>query len=298
MTHALFNEGYNVTKEIEVPTHLELMWPTLTAIKALGGSGSNEEIFDKTVEQEKFSEHVQKQMHTKGNMTKLEYRSAWARTYLKMSGAIENSARGVWSITKLGETVAEPDLKKLVKRDQAQKPKTVVEKIFKSETDRDHTSVSQSEVMDWRESLLSHLRSLDPADFEKLCQRLLRESGFVKVRVTGKSGDGGIDGVGVLRVNLLSFHVLFQCKRYQGSVASSEVRDFRGAMVGRSDKGLMITTGTFTSEARKEATRDGAPAIDLIDGNELCVLLKELKLGIAIETVEVVTIDSDWFAAL
>ena len=108
-----------------------------------------------------------------------------------------------------------------------------------------------------------------------MAQRLLRESGFTKVEVRGKTGDGGIDGVGVLRVNLVSFQVFFQCKRWKGSVGASEIRDFRGAMMGRADKGLFITTGTFTAQASDEATRDGATAIDLIDGDRLCELLKD-----------------------
>jgi restriction system protein len=142
------------------------------------------------------------------------------------------------------------------------------------------------------------LRKLQPDAFERLSQRILREAGFIKVEVTGRSGDGGIDGIGVLRVNLLSFHVLFQCKRYQSSVGASAIRDFRGAMVGRSDKGLIITTGTFTPDAKREATRDGAPAIDLIDGDLLCDLLKDLKLGVRTEMVEQITVDPTWFADL
>jgi restriction system protein len=131
-----------------------------------------------------------------------------------------------------------------------------------------------------------------------LCQLILRSSGFIKVQVTGKRGDGGIDGIGVLRIALLSFQVFFQCKRYIGTVGPGEIRDFRGAMVGRTDKGLFITTGTFTSEAKKEATRDGAPALDLIDGTQLCVILKDLKLGVETKTIEVVKIDESWFSHL
>ena len=134
--------------------------------------------------------------------------------------------------------------------------------------------------------------------FERLAQRLLRESGFTRVEVTGRSGDGGIDGKGILRVNLVSFHVLFQCKRWKGSVGPAVVRDFRGAMVGRADKGLVITTGTFTAEARREATRDGAPAIDLVDGDLLCQLLKDLKLGIRIRLVEEVEVDPAFFSSI
>jgi restriction system protein len=158
--------------------------------------------------------------------------------------------------------------------------------------------IADAAALGWKDHLLEILRSLEPAAFERLAQRILREAGFIKVEVTGRSGDGGIDGIGVLRVNLLSFQVLFQCKRYQSSVGAGAIRDFRGAMVGRSDKGLMITTGTFTPDAKKEATRDGAPAIDLIDGELLCDLLKDLKLGVRTEMVERVTAEPNWFAGL
>ena len=153
------------------------------------------------------------------------------------------------------------------------------------------------EVLDnWKELLLSKLFQITPAAFERLAQRILRESGFIQVEVTGKTGDGGIDGKGIVRISgFLSFHVIFQCKRYRGSVTPSQIRDFRGAMQGRADKGLFITTGTFTREAIKEATRDGATAIDLIDGELLCEKLKELKLGVETEFVEKVNVKEDWF---
>jgi len=142
------------------------------------------------------------------------------------------------------------------------------------------------------------LRGLQPDAFERLSQRVLRESGFIKVEVTGRTGDGGIDGVGVLRIQLISFQVLFQCKRYRDTVGASAIRDFRGAMVGRTDKGLFITTGRFTSEAKREATRDGAPPIELIDGEEFCELLKQLRIGVMTETIERVVIRSDILNAI
>jgi restriction system protein len=153
----------------------------------------------------------------------------------------------------------------------------------------------QQSTLDWRDELLTKLKVMDPAAFERLAQRILRESGFIKVEVTGRSGDGGIDGTGILQLSLMSFHVLFQCKRYQGSVGSGAVRDFRGAMMGRTDKGLIITTGTFSPDARREATRDGAPPIDLIDGEALCDKLKELHLGVRTVMVEHITIEPGWF---
>jgi restriction system protein len=147
----------------------------------------------------------------------------------------------------------------------------------------------------WQADLLDVLSRLPPDGFERLCQQTLRRAGFTRVEVTGRAGDGGIDGVGVLRMNLLSFHVLFQCKRWKGSVGASAVRDFRGAMVGRADKGLILTTGTFTAEARREAGRDGAPPIDLVDGVELCDILRDLRLGVGVRTVEEVIIDDAAF---
>lgn len=278
----------------KIPTHTELMWPTLQAIKQLGGSGTNEEILDKVVEIEDFPEEVQNEPHKKGK-TKLEYRAAWARSYLKLAGAVDNSSIGVWAITKFGEQASEEEIQKRMKA--ALKEARDRRKAKKEEVEDGDTLYDDNE-QDWKTQLLDIVKRIEPDAFERLCQRVLRESGFIKVQVTGRTNDGGIDGVGVLRVNLLSFQVSFQCKRYQGSVGSSVVRDFRGAMIGRCDKGLIMTTGSFTSEARKESTRDGAPAIDLIDGEELCELLKRLKLGVETKLIEEVTPKAEWFEGL
>lgn len=160
-------------------------------------------------------------------------------------------------------------------------------------------SIAETEAIleeTWREKLLTKLLSLSPAAFERLCQRLLRESGFVEVKVTGRSGDGGIDGVGIVRLGgLLGFPVLFQCKRYQGSVGPGVIRDFRGAMIGRADRGLVITTGRFSRDAKIEATRDGAPPIDLVDGEQLLDKLKDLHLGVTVKMVEHVSVIFEFF---
>ena len=132
-----------------------------------------------------------------------------------------------------------------------------------------------------------------PMASNALCQRVLRESGFTKVEVTGKTGDGGTDGVGVFRIRLISFQVLFRCKRYRDTVGAGAIRDFRGAMVGRTDKGLFITTGRFTPGAQREATRDGAPPIELIDGEDFCKLLLSLRIGTKVEVVERVVLLPD-----
>ena len=210
---------------------------------------------------------------------------------MKKYGVLENSSRGIWALTSKGTKLEQVD-PKAVKRFVLNQKKKLPSKTGQDTFDEDVTEAS------WREELLHTLLEMEPSAFERLAQRVLRESGFIQVEVTGKSGDGGIDGKGIMRLSgLLSFHVIFQCKRYRGAVTASQVRDFRGAMVGRADKGLLMTTGNFTKDAMREATRDGAPAIDLIDGDLLLDKLKELELGIKTEIIEVkqISVDHEWF---
>jgi restriction system protein len=280
-----------------VPSFDKLMWPVLRALKAMGGSGTNQELLQKVIEIERIPEEVQNVIHTDHRQTRLNYNLAWAKTYLRMTNALENSSRGVWALTKYGETLTEQDVRKIPAQVRAMHPakKKPGRRGLKGEAERADLGRTPEQ---WKDQLLDVLCNMKPDAFERLSQRVLRESGFTKVEITGRSGDGGIDGVGVLRIGLVSFPVTFQCKRYQRSVSSSVVRDFRGAMVGRSDKGIIITTGTFTSDAQKEATRDGAPAIDLIDGERLCEILKDTKLGVSTEHVEKVSVNPDWFASV
>ncbi len=282
-----------------VPTYDKLFQPLLDAIHSLGGSASISEQEDRVAELLKLSDEAVSEIH-RGNRTKFSYRLAWARNYLKRFGILENSSRGVWSLTPKGQatkSVEREDVKKFViALDRpGDKNAAPITSFAVTKVDDD------LEEMSWEDDLLETLKNISPDAFERLCQRLLRESGFIQVEVTGKSGDGGIDGRGVVRIGgLLSFHVIFQCKRYQGSVSSSTVRDFRGAMVGRADKGLLITIGTFTKDAKAEAQRDGAPPIDLIDGEALAQKLKELRIGVDIKTrvVEDVVVDKLFFLSL
>ena len=283
--------------DIAFPTFDKLMNPLLRAMRILGGSGSIEEIYAKTVEVAEIADDLLAQLHDpeKSSLTEVGYRLAWARTYLKKYGLLENSSRGVWSLTekaKSMETVDPAEVVRFVRAlDKLEAPK---------KKPPDETAREISEEERWRDKLLTILtHELDPSAFERLVQRILRESGFIQVEVTGRTGDGGIDGKGIARIHgFMSFHVLFQCKRYKGSVAAGDVRDFRGAMVGRADKGLFITTGSFTPAAIKEATRDGAPPIDLVDGGELAEKLKELSLGIRTDMVERINVDEAWFKSL
>ncbi len=289
-----------------------MMLATVEAMKQVGGSASIYELDEKVAEIEGVSEEEQSYMMTGTNQgqPRLNYYLAWARTFLKKGGALENSARGIWALTEFGSTIetigdtqriidqVNEEEKARARERRKKKQQNGDEPELFSSSDQSDKSEETPDTETWKSRLLATLKQMDPYAFERLAQRLLREAGFTKVEVRGKSGDGGIDGVGVLRVNLVSFQVFFQCRRYKGSVGSSEIRDFRGAMMGRADKGLFITTGNFTAQASDEATRDGATAIDLIDGDRLCDLLKENDLGVATQMIEAVTIDEKFFASV
>lgn len=272
--------------EPHIPQYHELMWPALQATKALGGSATVTEMDEATVEAAGFSEEQQAVPHGDGRTSELKYRLHWARTHLKGIGALENSARGVWAVTDHGRSLVE---EKMHAETKAWRSEIRAKRLAKRAAAIDEPSEAEDDASElaWKDSLIGRLLQLSPDGFERLSQRILREAGFVNVTVTGKSGDGGLDGVGTYRLSLVSFPVYFQCKRYKGAVTAGAVRDFRGAMAGRGEKGLLITTGSFTKEARNEATRDGAPPVELIDGEQLCELLREYRIGVEVrERVE------------
>lgn len=287
-----------------IPKRRDLINPLLQTMKELGSSAMISELDEAVTKKLHLTDKDIAQPHGNKNMTELQYQLAWTRTYLKVYGLIDNSERGIWVLTPKGKEInpVDPDLVlRKVQELQRDKRNILAVKSLRSSIDVEshrvlETIEEETEEEIWREELLTELLNISPDAFERLCQRLLRESGFVEVKVTGRSGDGGIDGVGIVRLGgLLGFPILFQCKRYSGSVGSSVIRDFRGAMIGRADRGLVITTGTFSRDAKIEATRDGAPPIDLLDGEQLLDKLKELRLGVTVKMIEQVSVQAEFF---
>lgn len=283
---------------IAIPKFDELFNPVLEAIKKLGGSASISELDEEVTKNLHLTDKEIAQAHNE-RMTELEYQLAWARSYLKAYELLDNSQRGIWVLTakdKDVDTVDPRQVTRFVRGLRKGKSSKIAVKDPGTIVD---VGVAEAEAVleeTWREELIARLLEMSPDAFERLCQRLLRESGFVEVKVTGRTGDGGIDGVGIVRLGgLLGFPVLFQCKRYRGSVSPSVIRDFRGAMIGRADRGLVITTGTYSRDAKLEATRDGAPPIDLVDGEQLLDKLKELRLGVTVKMIEQVSVLPDFF---
>jgi restriction system protein len=260
-------------KQANGPQFIRFFKPVIEVLRETGDSGTAAEVIDRTIEKMKISEREQ-QATNKNGQSRVKNQVNWARLYLVRAGYLEGMSLDLETFDVMGTF-------KQVERVFKDKPKTKTQaEVFDGDA-----AENEVEPRDHRVELLNLIKLLPPAGFERLSQRLLRESGFQQVVVTGRSGDGGIDGMGVLQVNpFVSFNVLFQCKRYQAAVTPSQVRDFRGAMMGRADKGIIITTGTFTLDAKKEARRDGVPPIELVDGDLLVQMFERLELGIVPRT--------------
>lgn len=271
------------------PEFVKYIGPVIAALGELGGSGRPDEVRGVIAKSLNISEEEQARPLPSGVQSRFDNQVHWARFYLAKGGYIDSSRHGVWTLTDKARALGK------VSGGQAREIyRTVAAQFAKArgkepshedvrDADEQVAPASEAEhtLVNYREGVAQKLRDLPAPGFERFCQRLLRESGFEEVTITGRSGDGGIDGIGILQVNaLVSFKVLFQCKRYAGSVTPSQVRDFRGAMMGRADKGIIITTGSFTADARKEAVRDGVPPIELVDGDKLVGMLEQLELGL------------------
>ena len=278
-------------KDDEGAQFVRYFGPVLDALRKLGGSGKPDEVMEQIATDLALSDEIQNDLLPSGE-SRFRNQVSWARFYLVREGLVDSSKRGVWSLTERGRATSLTNVQgreiflRWVRIFQTQrKAKAPVAEPIAEQV----AEATGAPPKDYRTETIEILLGLSPSGFERLSQRLLREAGFTQVVVTGQSGDGGIDGYGTLQINpLVSFKVLFQCKRYTKSVSPSHVRDFRGAMAGRADKGIIITTGSFTAEARREASRDGVPPIELIDGEKLIDMLENLELGLrSITTYEI-----------
>ncbi len=278
---------------------IRMYGPILDALREVGGEANGAEIARRVADRV-LGGTLEREEELKSGGSKAENEVAWAKNDLREFGLIDGTRRGIWALTPEGWATHVADINQArALLDQVRilrRKKLAAAKLEATIEETEHSDVIATDeaVFEGKLSLIDTIRALPPKGFERLCQRILRESGFAEVTVTGKSSDGGIDGNGVLQINeLVSFRVLFQCKRYQGSVGSGEIRDFRGAMSGRTDKGIFLTTGSFSAEAQKEAIRDGVPPIELVDQYKLVSLMERLELGVKPRLV--FDVDDDFF---
>jgi restriction system protein len=245
------------------PQFVKYFGPVLRALEKLGGSGRPDEVRSAIAQELRLSEEEQSVPLPSKAQPRFDNQVHWARFYLSKAGLLDSSKRGVWTLTEKAREALpmnDDDARKVFRAVSATFARSKPPKIQPLDTEPDEDQLvtpSDGSVIqqNYRDEIAAKLQTLSPSGFERFCQRLLRESGFQEVSVTGKSGDGGIDGIGILQVNtLVSFKVLFQCKRYVGSVPVAQIRDFRETMMGRADKGIIITTGSFTADARREAS--------------------------------------------
>lgn len=284
----------------QVPNYATLIEATFTALKELGGSGRNDEINKKVYQILNVPDSVLEILHTgRASFSEIDYRLAWARTLLKNYGALINSAKRVWVISPEFMNVDKicgvdvEKLKNLNSKAVSQNQKN----LANDQEQVDIYSDPPAEAKTWRQRVFDIIMKMDPYAFERLTQRVLRESGFTDVKVTKRSGDGGIDGYGKLKINgVISFNIAFQCKRYQGTVGAPDIRDFRGSLTRNIEKGLFVTTGTFSSAAKDEAANIGKQQIDIIDGEDFIDMLAEYSIGL--KEVKDYEIDEEYFAKI
>jgi restriction system protein len=257
--------------------YLRFFGPILEVLRDLGGSARSAQVKDLVTDRINITDAERAEV-LKNGVSRVGNQIDWARFYLAKTGYLDSSKRGVWALTEKGRSIrlSADNVREIVR--QVNDTGTVESKAEKSSKVIDETPSHQT---DHRASLLQTIKTLPPRGFEELCRYLLLESGFEEVSVTGRSGDGGIDGHGVLRVSkLVSMKVLFQCKRYAESVGPSVVRDFRGSLAGRAEKGIILTTGYFSSAAEQEARREGVVPVELVDGERLVELFEEMEIGL------------------
>ena len=289
----------------QLPKHDALFWPVVSALKSLDGSADNEQLVEKVSDLLGLADELTAIPHKDGPQTEIAYRIAWVKTWLKWGEILDNPKRAVWVLTSRGRQASEKDIEALrrhLRSNSSARRKTPITEIPNPEEETTIAAIEEPiEVVDddWQNKLLTVIKEMHHSAFERLVRLLLLSLGFSQVEVVGRSGDGGIDLLGVVKLNgVLSFRVLAQCKRYKDSVGPRDIRNFRGAMQGRTDKGIFITSGRFTGEARKESSRDGVPEIDLVDGEALTILLKDLGMGVETKMIEQVTVLSSYFESV
>ena len=290
---------------VQLPKHDGLFWPVVNALQVLGGSADNDQLVEKVSDLLGLADELTAIPHKAGPQTEISYRIAWVKTWLKWGEVVDNPQRAVWVLTEKGRSATEQQIEALrleLRSNSGNRRKNNASEATFQEQDLDlpkPEEILEFADDDWQTELLSVIKEMDPSAFERLVRVLLLRLGFSQVEVVGRSGDGGIDLLGVVKVNsVLSFRVLAQCKRYRDAVGPGDIRNFRGAMQGRTDKGIFVTSGRFTGEARKESSRDGVPEIDLVDGEALSLLLKDLKMGVETEMIERVSIRRSFFAGI
>lgn len=292
------------------PKFVSYFEAVLEALRELGSSARANEVIE-WVAQNRDVPTDESERITKGGQTVFENRVHWARFYLVKAGLIDSTVRGLWVLTDKGRTtkLSAAESLELFRRlsqqfrtERKNKPEQTDSEDALDDSEGDDAPVagvpgidSYINISEIRQTLIKKLHDLSDIGFEHFCAAVLRHVGFENVIVTQRSHDRGVDGEGFLQINrFVKTKVMFQSKRYQGSVGSDRIQAFRGAIHGRAERGIVITTGTFTASAKSEAARENATPIELVDIDKLLDLLIEEKLGVF--ESKALQIDDQFFA--
>lgn len=277
---------------IKLPHGRDLAYATLQAVDRRGGSAQSKELRNAVSEITGLTEDELEKLSLKS----VKMQMGWARTGLKSSGHLDNSQWGVWALTIEGLLLvrSEPSAAQKAARQAYERGWG---QIRREKALREAAGASADSDGNWKDGLLQAIQKMGPAAFANLCSILLKEAGFRDLETAGGNGEDEFVGVGVYKHHLIRSRVYVQCQRRADRIPTREVRAFADAISSRANRGLFITTGTFTRDAQKVA-KDGSQPIDLIDGEELCDLLKEYGLGVKVETREHITINQKFFDAV
>jgi restriction system protein len=299
-----------------IPDYQTVMLPLIETL-ADGRERTMRELTDLLAVQFDLTDQEREEPLPSGQQSVFTNRVAWAKTHLKYAGLLENPARGRVQISELGRQVLREKPEsinvKLLKRFSSYRDfvsrsapgrQEIPESIAAVEDRRTPLELIDTSFQSLRkattEELLSRLKQCSPGFFESVVVRLLLAMGYGGVAghgsVTGKSGDGGIDGV--IKQDKLGLDVVcIQAKRWEGPVGRPVIQGFAGSMdYIRAKKGVILTTSTFTKEARDFVERIEGKKVVLIDGDELADLMIEHRLGVVtVKTYELREVSNDFF---
>ncbi len=288
----------------ELPTYRDLIYPTLTAVDALGGSAQASEITNRLLADLNVTDEQLGVRYENREKSVLIDRMDWARSYAKLGGALDSPRRGLFLLSAFGHELLglprEQAVERIHEMDRA--VREARRRATKAVEPREEASVvaavAEDEAVDedetWRTELLRRLHALTPTGFEEFVIYLLRTYGLQLTRVGG-SGDEGIDGIGLAPISpVLSSRVAVQAKKYEpdSPVSRDAVALFqRDAAAAGAERAVFVTLGRFTEPARR-AAGVATPTVDLIDGQRLCDLAHEQEVGVKVRPV----VDENWFA--
>lgn len=275
----------------DLPTYRDFLLPTVRAVGTLGGSATAREIVDQVILDLGLPEDMISITYpTRPTESVVMDRIAWARSSVKLGGALETPRRGLYVLAPLGRELlslsAEDAFQRCLDMDRQvrnSRRRSNGRPVEEESATSPHDG-SEDEDGSWKDAVLRRLHALSPTAFEEFVVYVLRAYGL-ELRRTGQSGDQGIDGIGLAPITpVLSVRVAVQAKRYDPTsvVSRDAVALFqRDAAAAGAERAVFVTLGRFTQPA-KDAASLTTPNVELIDGNRLCDLMLQEKVGVVV----------------